>query len=335
MGTTPSSPSSARHARPGRAHADTDLDWEAFHGEVRLREHHRPSRHGLPEVGRVGQARTCRRRPAPLGGRHGLQDGPLRRRGARGARRARHLRLHDAPGRLLRGRAGLVRDAPRLAPRARVVRHDAGRGVRPGHGHQRPHPARRRRGHPAARVLPLPLDDRGQRPQGAHEPASLRGWALLHGLRGLRARARGVGRQALHPLQPPQPGGTLLDGRRAAPHRADLPAPQRGGGGRRDPRRLRPPRLCPRALREPGRGVRPQRHRVHRPEQDLQPGGPAALQHLHPRPRHPRGLQARARPHGLRRAERLRRGGHAGLLRARRRVARRAEGRARGQPRRA
>ena len=276
-------------------------------------------------MGRVEPPRPRPRRPAALGGRHGLQNGACRHRSAHRARAARRVRLHHGHGRVLRGGAKLVRAPPWLAPRTRVARHDAGRGVRPGGCHQRIHAAGRPRDHPAARVLPLPPDDPGQRPQNGHEPAALRERPLHHGLRGLRAPAGKDGREAVHPVQPAQPRRPRLDRRRAATHRRHLPAPRRHRCRRRDSRRLRAPRLQACAVRLARRALRAPRRGVHGAQQNVQPGRIAAVQHLHPRPRPARGVQTRPQPHGLRRAERARHHCHSGVLRARGRMARRAQ----------
>ena len=284
-------------------------------------------------MGRMEPPRPRPRRPAAVGGRHGLQNGPGRHRGAHRARAARRVRLHHGHGRVLRSGAKLVRAPSRLAPRARVARHDAGRGVRPGGCRQRVHAAGRPRDHPAARVLPLPPDDPEQRPQNGHKPVALRERPLHHGLRGLRAPAGEDGREAVHPVQPAQPRRPRLDRRRAAPHRRYLPAPRRHGRGRRDPRRLRATRLQARAVRLARRALRAPRRGVHGAQQDVQPGGPAAVQHLHPQPRPARGVQTRPQPHGLRRAERARHHGNPGVLRTRRGMARRAQEGAGWEPR--
>mgnify|MGYP001092796926 CR=1 FL=1 len=74
----------------------------------------------------------------------------------------------------------------------------------------------------------------------------------------------------------------------------------------------RGPRAC--AVRLARRALRQKRRRLYSAEQDVQPGRAAAVKHLHPEPGSARRVQAHTRSHGLRRAERVRRRGHAGVL---------------------
>ena len=200
---------------------------------LRLRPRHRAPPHQQQQV-----AQVSRRRPAALGGGHGLPLARAGGAGAAGARRARGVRLRLRGAGVRRGLRRPRAEALRLDDRAGGPGADPGRDPRPQRGLSRAHRARRR---PADAAPGLPAD-----PPVADQPRAhpRRGPARARAGRPLRGRSRRLSRRdppahaRVHPLQPPQPGRPRLHARRARRDGADLPRARHPDHRRRDP--LRP-----------------------------------------------------------------------------------------------
>ena len=209
--------------------------------QVRLRYALQPHRHRFHQVGRPHQHRPHRQGPHRR--RHGHRGHRLPRRagdhpGAQRTDETRALGLHGHP-------QGLQRRHRRLEQAALRRRHRSGDD---GHHHRRSSRTDRR----AARVL-------ASRQQGAADDADLQRVLQRPAQhRHHRGRKRDEGRQRplhvrlrrlraphqprdqhVHPLQPAEPDGQLLDAGGADAHRRDLPSSSRHRPRRRDPLRLR------------------------------------------------------------------------------------------------